>query len=68
VSFYVLALLVTAILCFLAVMVLAGPHGGLFPRSFEQPILVAGWIVLLALPAYLTRIVVKRMPKSRPRG
>ena len=40
----------TAVVAFFAVMLLAGPHGGLLPGAFHGATLAIGWLVVLALP------------------
>jgi hypothetical protein len=44
----------TAVVAFFAVLVLAGPHGGLLPRSLHGAALALAWLVVLALPACMT--------------
>jgi uncharacterized membrane protein len=56
-------LVATAVLlpiCFFAVIVLAGPHGGMLPRVLESPVFVACWLVLLVVPVLAARAVWRR--------
>lgn len=43
----------TAVAAFFAVLLLAGPHGGLLPRSLHGATLAIGWLVVLALPTWV---------------
>jgi len=65
---YLLSLAATAALCFLLVLVVAGPHAGLLPAWLEPVALVAGWLVVLALPAIIARTVWRRLGSGRQDG
>lgn len=49
---FLVALILTAGVVFFLVLLLAGPHGGVLPASFEKPVLVAGWMLVLAIPVW----------------
>lgn len=57
---YVVTLVLLAGACFVLVLVLAGPHAGLLPRALEVAVLVAGWAVVLVVPALVARRVWRR--------
>lgn len=52
---FLVALVLTAVAAFFLVLFLAGPHGGILPASFETPVLVAGWVLVLVVPAWCGR-------------
>lgn len=57
-------LVATAVLrpiCFFTAIVLAGPHSGMLPRMLEPPVLIACWVVLLAAPVRIARVVWRKM-------
>lgn len=64
---YLFALAVTGPLPFFAVLILAGPHGRLLPRSLEGPVLALGWLAVLLLPAWVAYRVWRRVPHRPPR-
>jgi hypothetical protein len=55
----------TAIVMFFAVLVLAGPHGGVLPRSFHKVTLALGWLVVFAVPVFVGRWTWHHGPRSR---
>jgi hypothetical protein len=61
-------LLATAILvpiCFFAAIVLAGPHSSVLP-SFTQPaVLILAWVVVVAGPILIARVVWRRQKSGR---
>jgi hypothetical protein len=57
---YVLSLCIVALVVFLIVLFLAGPHAGLLPEFFEAIVLVAGWLSILLLPIWVARKVGRR--------
>jgi hypothetical protein len=63
---YLGTLAVVAAAAFLAVIVLAGPHGGLLPRALEGAVLVLGWLAVLLVPAWVAWIVWRRGRAARP--
>jgi hypothetical protein len=60
---YAVTLVVCAVAVFFAVIALAGPHGGLLPNSFETPVLIAGWAIVLVVPAWVARRTWRRLGK-----
>ncbi|MGZ5030645.1 MAG: hypothetical protein ACXWAT_10030, partial [Methylobacter sp.] len=46
---YLISLAVVAVVTFIVVLVLAGPHAGLLPGWMEKVVLVIGWLVVLFL-------------------
>jgi len=61
---YLGALVVVAVVAFVVVIVLAGPHAGLLPHSLEVIILGLGWASVLMLPVWAARLVWCRLGKS----
>jgi hypothetical protein len=69
---FVVSLVLTAIAVSFVVFYLVGPHGGVLPASFYQPILVLAWMVVLIVPIisarwmwrYLAKLVGKSGTKS----
>lgn len=57
---YLGTLAVVGVAAFVAVMLLAGPHGGLLPRTFEVPVLIAGWLAVIAIPLWVAWLVWRR--------
>ena len=51
-------------LCFFAVMALAGPHGGILPEFLHRPVLLAAWVLLIGLPAWIALAVRQRMHRK----
>jgi hypothetical protein len=41
--------------CFLAVIGLAGPHGGALPSTLQPLVLILGWAVVLIVPVCVAR-------------
>ena len=58
---YLGTLVLVAVAAFVAVIVLAGPHGGLLPRAFEKPVLIFGWLCVLFVPAWIARVAWLRL-------
>lgn len=63
---YLATLAVVAAAAFVAVIVLAGPHGGLLPRALEGAVLVLGWLALLLVPAWVAWTVWRRGRPTHP--
>lgn len=61
---FMLTLCLSAVLGFLAVLFLAGPHGGLLPKSAETLVLALGWLLVLLVPALVARVVWRRVGRS----
>lgn len=53
------AILVPA--CYLAVVVLAGPHGGVLPEWSHRLVLILAWALLFGVPIWISRIVYKQL-------
>lgn len=62
---YLMTLILVAVASFYAVLILAGPHGGLLPSSFETVVLVLGWLSVLVLPILPARWVRRRFNERR---
>lgn len=52
---FVLVLAATAALAFFAVLLLAGPHGGVLPSSLHAATLALAWVVVLVVPVLASR-------------
>ena len=63
---FLVTLLVTAAVVVVAVLVLAGPHGGLLPSSLHSVTLVLGWLVVVIVPILSGRRAWRRL--APPRG
>ena len=61
VGIYLAALGLIGVAAFFAVIVFAGPHGGLLPRFFEIPVFIFGWLFVLLVPAWIARIAWRRL-------
>lgn len=53
-------LLATALAVSFAVLILAGPHGGLLPRWSEKIVLAIGWLAVFVLPSLVALKVWRR--------
>jgi hypothetical protein len=61
-------LVTTAILapvCFFGTMILAGPHSSMLPSFIQPAILLLAWLVFLAGPAAIARLVWRRHGSRR---
>jgi hypothetical protein len=63
---YLASLAAVAVAAFFGVIVLAGPHGGLLPRSAEPVVLAFGWLAVLLVPAWVARAVWLRTARFTP--
>lgn len=63
----VISAVITAIVMFFAVLVLAGPHGGALPRSLHTATLALGWLIVFAVPVFVGRWTWHHGPRSRNR-
>ena len=63
---YLVALAFVAIVSFLVVIVLAGPHAGLVPHWLEGAILAFGWVAVLVLPVLASRWAWRRLGRPLP--
>ena len=66
ISTYLATLVAVAVATFFAVILLAGPHGGLLPRSLEGVVLILGWLLVLILPFWPARTVWRHLGKTVP--
>jgi hypothetical protein len=55
------SLVVTAAIAFFAVLFLAGPHGGALPASLHTVTLALGWLIVITVPALITRWAWRRV-------
>jgi hypothetical protein len=62
---FLLALAVTAAVAFFAVLMLAGPHGGVLPSSLHAATLVLGWSVVAIVPIFAGRWAWRRLAPPR---
>ena len=62
---YLLSLVVVAAIVFVVVIVLAGPHAGIFPAAIEVVVLALGWMAVLVAPALAGWKVWQRLGRSR---
>ena len=60
VAAYLAALAIVSVAAFFAVLLLAGPHGGLLPPAFEGIVLIAGWLAVIAIPLWVAWRVWRR--------
>ena len=60
-----IALALTAAGAFFAVLLLAGPHGGVLPSSLHTATLVLGWLVVAVVPILAGRWVWRRLAPQR---
>lgn len=61
----VLAFAVMAPAVFLAVFLLAGPHGGALPQALHGAALAAGWVVVMVVPAMAGRWAWRRLAPAQ---
>ena len=59
------SLAITAVAAGFAVLVLAGPHGGVLPASLHTATLVLGWLVVFTVPLLVARWVWRRVAPGR---
>ena len=57
---FLVLLLSTAVAAFFAVIFLAGPHGGVLPRSLHTATLALGWFGVIVVPLVGARWVWRR--------
>jgi fructose-specific phosphotransferase system IIC component len=55
------SLVVTAAVTLFAFLFLAGPHGGALPTSLHGVALAVGWLVVIAVPTFVTRWAWRRV-------
>lgn len=62
---FLAALAVTVPVAILAILILAGPHGGLLPHWLHPAVIGLGWLLVGGVPAFVARLVWVRL--SRPK-
>ena len=65
---YILSLLLTGAATLFLVLVVAGPHAGLLPTWLEIPVVLLGWVVILAGPVLIARSVWRRCNRHPQQG
>jgi hypothetical protein len=58
---WIVSTAILAPVCFVAVIILAGPHSSMLPSVIQPAVLLAGWIVVLAAPFWAARKVWQRL-------
>ena len=46
---------VLAVVCFFAVLILAGPHSSMLPSALQPAVVIAGYLVVVVTPILLAR-------------
>ena len=59
-------LAVVSVIAFFAVILLAGPHGGLLPRAYASFVLIVGCIAVITLPLWAAWTVWRRYRPATP--
>ena len=62
---FLIALAATAAVAFFAVLLLAGPHGGVLPSPLHTATLVLGWLVVVIVPILASRWAWRRLDPRR---
>ena len=62
---YLGTLAAVAALTFFGVLILAGPHGGLFPSVAGPAVFIVGWGIVIILPVAVARFVWRVLAKRR---
>ncbi len=62
---FLIAFAVTAVVAFVVMLVLAGPHSGLLPSSLETATLVLGWLAVGIVPILAGRWAWRRLAPPR---
>ena len=57
---WLVSTIVLAPVCFVVVIVLAGPHSSMLPSWIQPAVLILGWLVLLVGPLLVARAVWRR--------
>lgn len=60
------SLVLTAAAASFAIIVLAGPHGGLLPASLHGATLALGWLCVLVVPLLVARWAWRRQSRAEP--
>jgi hypothetical protein len=58
---YLAGLALVAGTTFVLALLVAGPHAGLLPGWAEPVVLVACWLIVIAVPVYVARVVWRRL-------
>jgi hypothetical protein len=64
---WALSFALLAPVCFVAVILLAGPHSSVLPALLQPVVLVFGWVVFLVAPVLIARAVWRRTGRSGSR-
>jgi hypothetical protein len=51
--------------CFFAAIVLAGPHSSILPSFIQPAVLLLAWVVVVAGPILIARVVWRRQNSGR---
>ena len=62
---FLAALIVVGTASYFAVLLLAGPHGGLLPQPLQAVTIVLGWVAVVMGPFFAARAVWKRLGRRR---
>ena len=62
------SLVLLAPLCFVAAVVLAGPHSSILPSFLQPLVLVLGWAIVLVVPVVVARAVWRRVGRASAKG
>jgi prepilin signal peptidase PulO-like enzyme (type II secretory pathway) len=62
---YFAAMALLAVVLFFAVLVFAGPHGGILPDGIAPVALPLAWLILLVAPALVARITWRRLDRAQ---
>jgi hypothetical protein len=65
---WALSIALLAPVCFLGVIVLAGPHSSVLPALLQPIVFALGWVVFLVAPVLIARAVWHRTGRPRSRG
>jgi len=53
-------LALVSVIAFFAVMLLAGPHGGVLPHAYSSFFLIVGWLAVIGIPLWAAWAVWRR--------
>lgn len=62
---FLLALALVAVVAFVAVIVLAGPHSDMLPQWLQVVVFILGWVAVLGVPGYVARKVWRQLQPAR---
>ena len=63
---YLGTLVLVSVVAFFAVILLAGPHGGVLPRAYGNLVLIVGWFAVITVPLWAAWAVWRRYEPSTP--